>query len=544
LNWKKIETKVKSLQEEIVIARVNEDFKELYRLQWLLIQSLEARALAVRKVITNKGGKTAGVDDEVWKSGEDYWNAIQKLGEIIQKPSEYQAKPLRRVYIPKGNTGEMRPLGIPTILDRAMQAVYHFAVDPVVEAQSDPNSYGFRKNRSTHDAITAIRSLLDKKTHSKWILEVDIVKCFDQISHEFLMKNTSIIHKNVLEQWLKAGVMEEMNYFDTTEGTPQGGIISPVLCNIALNGLESEVKKAFPLKKGISPGVHLIRYADDMIITGRTEEMLTRAQKIVTDFLKIRGLKLNEKNTKKTNIKEGFDFLGFNVRRMQRTWKFNSEDEQETVLIIKPSEKGIKKFKDSVRRITQRNKPFMSIIKEINPIIRGWVEHKRISYHSQATFIKLDHWIYMKMMYWIKKQNPGAYIKILNKHLVATSSRRWNWGLTAQRTIVNMAETAIIALRPLKLDKNPYLSTDFDYFHKRKERIIESKFRAVIIKKYNHKCPHCEETLNNGEPIEFHHIIPKSSGGKYTIENIQPLHRVCHAQITYRFNQQRQKGKS
>jgi len=200
---------------------------------------------------------------------------------------------------------------------------------------------------------------------------VDIAKCFDKISHEFLIENTPMIHKMVLVQWLKSGVMEEMNYFDTTEGTPQGGIISPVLCNIALNGIESEVKKAFPLKKGISPGVHLIRYADDMVITGRTEEMLKKAKEIVINFLKIRGLQLNEKKTKTTNIRDGFDFLGFNVKRMERRPKFNGMDDQNTVLVIKPSEKGVNKFKDSIRRIITRTKPFLGIMKEINPIIRG-----------------------------------------------------------------------------------------------------------------------------------------------------------------------------
>lgn len=185
--------------------------------------------------------------------------------------------------------------------------------------------------------------------------------------------------------------MEEMNHLDTTEGTPQGGIISPVLCNIALNGLELEVKSAFPLKKGISPGVHLIRYADDMIITGRTEEMLIKARKIIETFLAKRGLQLNEKKTRVTNIRDGFDFLGFNVKRMVRRTKFNGVDDQDTVLVIKPSIKGIDKFKTSARKIITRNQPFLRIIKEINPMIRGWVEHKRISYHSQAEFIKLDH---------------------------------------------------------------------------------------------------------------------------------------------------------
>lgn len=166
--------------------------------------------------------------------------------------------------------------------------------------------------------------------------------------------------------------MVERNYIETTEGTPQGGIISPVLCNIALNGLEEEVKKAFPMKRGITPGVHLIRYADDMVITGRTEGMLYEAKDIVREFLKVRGLELNEKKTKLTHIKEGFDFLGFNIRRRKRLLTHNGVDhEQDTILIVKPSVKGIDKFKDRVKQIITRYKPFLSIIKEINPVIRG-----------------------------------------------------------------------------------------------------------------------------------------------------------------------------
>jgi RNA-directed DNA polymerase len=203
------------------------------------------------------------------------------------------------------------------MIDRAVQALYHLGVDPVVETKSDPNSFGFRKNRSTQDAITAIRSLLDKKTHPQWILKADISKCFDKISHDFLIENTPICHKVVLEQWLKSGVMEELNYMETEEGTPQGGIISPTLCNIALNGIENLIKKANPSKKGKSPGVHVIRYADDMIITGKTQDIAIKNKNILAEFLAERGLQLNEKKTLITHIKEGFDFLGFNIRRMK-----------------------------------------------------------------------------------------------------------------------------------------------------------------------------------------------------------------------------------
>lgn len=205
------------------------------------------------------------------------------------------------------------------------------------------------------------------------------------------MRNTPICHKMILKQWLKSGIMEELNYINTDEGTPQGGIMSPTLCNVALNGIEDVIKKANPLKKGISPGVHVIRYADDMIITSKTREIAMKNKGILGKFLIERGLELNENKTLVTHIKTGFDFLGFNIRRMTWNPKFNQDTDQETVLVIKPSSKGVKKLMKSISKIITMNKPLVKIIAEANPVLRGWGEHKRISYHSQETFIKIDH---------------------------------------------------------------------------------------------------------------------------------------------------------
>nr|YP_010716003.1 hypothetical protein P2Y88_mgp07 [Paraisaria gracilioides]WDE74401.1 hypothetical protein [Paraisaria gracilioides] len=532
INWKKVEAVVKELQEKIVIATLKENIKEVYSLQWKLLNSFEAKALAIRKVITNKGGKTAGTDGKTWKSPQDYWNAIQTLTEIVRKPAEYHAQPLRRVWIPKAKSKELRPLGIPTMIDRAVQAIYHLGVDPVVEVNSDPSSFGFRKYRSTQDAITAIRSLLDKKNHPQWILEADISKCFDRISHEFLLKHTPICHKMVLKQWLKSGVMDQLNYIDTKEGTPQGGIISPTLCNIALNGIEKDIKNANPLKQGISPGVHVIRYADDMIITGKSQEIVLRNKEILSEFLKERGLQLNENKTLVTHIKTGFDFLGFNIRRMKWNPRMNSVSDQDTVLIIKPSTKGIRKLKDTVNKIIVMNKPIRKIISELNPVLRGWGEHKRISYHTQEVFITIDHWIYQKMKKW-SYWHKGSLRKTVFKYMIQTNTRKWNWGVSLREKLINLGEIPIIIMRPLKLDKNPYLRENLEYYEKRRAKLIEAKFRQLVYKLFKQKCPICNESLHNEEQVELHHINPRKSGGKYSLENIVPLHELCHKQVTH-----------
>jgi len=532
IDWRKAEKELKDLQEKIVIATNNGKYKEMYKLQRELINSFSCRALAVRKVVTNTGVRAAGVDKIVWKGPKDYWQAINRLKEIVGKPNEYKCQPFRRVYVPKVNSKEMRPLGIPTLIDRTVQAIYYFAIDPVVETKSDLNSYGFRKGRSTHDAITALRNHLDKKNHPHWILEADISKCFDKISHNFLLEHTPICHKNVLKEWLKCGVMEELKYMDTDTGTPQGGVISPLLGNIALNGIENLIKDNNPLKEGISSGVHIIRYADDMVITGKNKEIILKNKQILANFLKERGLELNEKKTLITHIKNGFDLLGFNIRRYKYNPRLNKVTDQETVLVIKPSRKGINKLKMNICNVISKDKPIERIISDINPILRGWGEHKRISYHSQEVFITLDHYIFNKMIHWLKRHKGSKRRKISN-YLIRTETRKWNWGKSAKLKILNLGEIPIISVKPLKLDINPYLTENIEYFNKRRERLINAKFRKAIYKKFNHLCPECGESLYNGELIELHHVIPQKIGGKYSIKNIQPLHQICHQKVSH-----------
>lgn len=533
IDWKKTIKEVESKQEKIVIAASRKEMRDVYRLQRELVLSESAIMLAIRKVIGNKGGKTAGVDKIIWKGGEQYYNAVRQLQKIVQNPRKYKAQPLRRVEIPKPGSKDKRKLGIPTMMDRAVQAVYHMAVDPVVESSSDKNSFGFRKNRSTHDAVSYARTRLDKKTSPNWILEADISKCFDKINHEFLMKYTPIVDKCILRQWLESGVMNGGVFEETTEGTPQGGIISPTLCNIALNGLENTVKSIWPQKNGINSGVNIIRYADDIIVTGKNQTILKAVKEKIEEFLLKRGLALNQKKTRITNIQKGIDLLGFHLKRYPFRARLNNYNGQDTVLVVKPSNKGIQKLKEKIKESTNdQNRPLERIIRDLNPILRGWAEHKRISYHSQETFITLDHFIWTRMIRWAKRKSEGSKRMAINKWIVRSATRKWNWS-AGKSTLINLAEIPIIKLSLLKLDKNPYLMADKEYFIKRKQGLITSKFHAAIYKKQKNLCPICDESLFNGEKIEMHHLKPQSKGGLYKLENCQALHRTCHVKVTH-----------
>jgi len=542
IDWKSVNKFVEEIQEEIVKAELTNDINKVYKLQRKLVTTIAGRALAIRRVVTNQGGKTGGVDDEVWKTPEQRFRAIEELGKITREPKKYKAKPVRRVYIPKPGTSEKRPLGIPTMMDRAVQAVYHLAVDPVVECRSDPNSYGFRKYRSTQDAITTLRSLLDKKVSPEWIFETDVAKCFDRIDHPFLMKNTPICDKNVLEQWLKSGIQIGKVLEYSTEGTPQGGVISPMLCNVTLNGMEERIRTEFFRRKveketGLRPKVNVIRYADDIVITGSSPDILKRVRNTLEEFLKERGLHLKEAKTRTIKADEGFEFLGYHIQRYEHDPKLNkvsSYKQQDSVLVVKPTKKGIQRVKDKIRAMIQYNKPIEAIIRDLNPILRGWAEYYRISYHSQEGFISLGHFVYKKMWNWARKKHVDKTAKeIVQMYIQPGKSHKWTWGRSLTETLINLSEVTTWVLRPLKLDLNPYILTNKEYFETRRRGRIAAKFRAAIYRKYNHVCPVCEDSLHNGEPIELHHIRPVKDGGKYTMENIQPLHRICHQKVTH-----------
>ncbi len=267
IDWTQNERNVRRLQARIVKATQAGRWNKVKALQRLLTCSFSGKALAVKRVTDNQGKRTSGVDVKIWNTPASNHKAIGTL-----RRHGYQPQPLRRVYIPKAN-GKMRPLGIPTMQDRAMQALHLLAVLPVAENTADKNSYGFRPGRSTADAIGQSFLMLSRKNSATWVLEGDIRGCFDNISHEWILRHIPA-DKEVLRKWLKAGFMENRVLFPTEAGTPQGGVISPTLANLTLDGLEPLLKEKFSATRKPSPKVNLVRYADDFIITGATKDVL------------------------------------------------------------------------------------------------------------------------------------------------------------------------------------------------------------------------------------------------------------------------------
>ena len=358
IDWKHVNQTVRGIQIRIAKATKEENWRKVKALQRFLTRSFCGRALAVRRVTENQGRRTPGVDRALWSTPEAKWAAIGQL-----KRRGYRALPLRRVRIPKAN-GKERLLGIPTMKDRAMQALYLFALQPVSETRADRDSYGFRPDRSTADDIMQCYMLLRKQDSPQWVLEADTKGCFDHIDHQWLIDNVPM-DKLVLRKWLKAGVVDMGRVWKTEEGTPQGGIISPTLANMALDGIEALLAQHFGAKgskKLRQYKVGLVRYADDFIITGSSKELLENEVKpLIEEFLAIRGLSLSVEKTQVTHIDHGFDFLGWTVR------KYTGK------LLIKPSRKNTKAFLTKCRDVINANKSArqVNLIRMLNPIILG-----------------------------------------------------------------------------------------------------------------------------------------------------------------------------
>lgn len=467
LNWPKIVAHVRQLQMRIAKAFQSGKHRKAKALQWILTHSFYAKLLAVRKVVTNQGGKTPGVDGVIWNTPLQKINAALSL-----KRRGYQTKPLKRIYIPKKQKGKFRPLSIPVMICRGQQALHLLSLEPIAEILADKNAYGFRPLRSTADAIAQCFNVLAKKTSAQYILEGDIRSCFDEISHQFLMANAPM-EKEILKKWLAAGYIERKKRFPTESGVPQGGVISPTLLTITLSGLEKAVKAlARPGDK-----INVVTYADDFIITGATKELLIQKVKpTVEKFLSERGLILSQEKTKITHINEGFDFLGMNIR------KYGDK------LIIRPAKSNVKRFLAEIRetikaRATCRTEELIAVL---NPKIRGWANYYR-HVCSKRTFTYADHNIFQAVWRWAVRRHPKKGKRwVKSKYFRQDKLRDWIFSVKvnnqpSQPSYIDLTSASRIPIvRHIKIKSEaiPYDSAYHDYLEKlivKRKIVTESK---------------------------------------------------------------------
>ena len=495
IDWKKCEAQVKKLQERIVKARKEGRHGKVQSLQWTLTHSFAAKAIAVKRVTTNEGKKTPGVDGVLWFTDKAKYEAVLDL-----KRNGYKPQPLRRVFIKKAN-GKLRPLGIPTMKDRAMQALYLLALEPLAEMTADPHSYGFRKERCCQDAIQQCHTVLSHGYSPQWVLEGDIKGCFDHISHEWLLANIPT-DKKVLKKWLKCGVIFKGELYRTEEGTMQGGIISPTLANMTLDGIQPILAQKYRrYSKGgklYSPMVNLVRYADDFIITSAEKEVLEREIKpMLVEFLAERGLELSEEKTVITHIDDGFDFLGFNIRKFKG------------VLLTQPSKKCVKKFLDGIRYTIDSNKSCRQeiLIRLLNPKITGWANYYRCG-ASSKTFQRVDDQIFRKLWQWAKRRHPKKGKRwIADKYFHFYKTRRWRFLVESEKNgrkdifpLKLAFETKILRHKKIKSEANPFDAEWKEYFEERMtyKMLLSLKGRKSLLYMWNkqeRKCPLC------GQPI-------------------------------------------
>ncbi len=489
--------RVRKLQIRIAKAVQKREVNKAKKLGRILTRSIYAKILSVWKVINNKGGRTPGVDKVVWTKETDLFEVAKTL-----KQRGYHPLPLRRIYILKRN-GKKRPLGIPTMKDRAMQALHLLALEPVAETVGDKFSYGFRKYRSCRDAIKYLYTCLSRKNSATWVLEADIRGCFDNINHDWLLKHIPI-DKQILRKWLKCGFIENNQHHPTTAGTPQGGIISPALMNLTLDGLGALIKKKYPIWRNYLK-VNFVRYADDFVITAVSKELIeTEIIPLVTEFLAERGLTLSSEKTKITHITEGFDFLSQNTRKYPNGKLFQM-----------PSDKAVCEIKHKLRDTVFKNlnaKP-NELILQLNSILRGWTNyHKHIV--SKEIFKTIDYYLWRLLGKWCKRRHANKPWKwIRAKYFTASeeacsfaSVTRSKKGNTVRiNKIFRAGRVPIIRHTIIDSTKNCYLKTDEQYFINRRrtlqQKSLKTKQNCIILKKIK-ETQHELLTLWNVEPVE------------------------------------------
>ncbi len=523
INWAACYRRIRSLQRRIVQAVQAGAWRKVKRLTYLLVHSFAARAIAVKRVTENTGKKTPGVDGEVWNTPDQKAQAIERIGQW----QGYRPLPLRRLYLPKKN-GRQRPLSIPAMSDRARQAVYLQALQPSAETTADPNSYGFRPKRRCADAIDQCFKVLRQQTSASWILEGDIEGFFDNISFSWLETHIPM-NKRVLGSWLRSGYSERGQLFPTTSGVPQGGLCSPVISNMVLDGLEAVVHG--------SPGqrrkhhLHYIRWADDFIVTASSREVLEHTVRPrIETFLAERGVRLSPTKTRITPLTAGVEFLGQTIR------KFARPHGKPAKLQITPSKASLQAVKAKIKALGHHARTPMELIDTLTPVLRGWANYHR-HVICGSTFARLDSFVWHRTYRWANRRH-------------ANKTGRWStdryfphqpgeaWRFTDPRTGRQLlrVQRTITPQRHLKVraTANPFDPAWAAYFEHRDRQMTQqaaSPFRATVLRQQQGLCPNCRQGIQEEEALDLHHRDGNHLNNH--LSNLLFLHPNCHRQHHY-----------
>jgi|JI61114BRNA_FD_contig_101_193406_length_4991_multi_4_in_0_out_0_1 RNA-directed DNA polymerase len=572
INWRSAYSWLKIEQEKLIEAYEKKDKNLIIKIQVSILKDFRTTAIAVRRVATNKGSNTPGVDGKVLKTAKDRTELAKAVHKIMLNPSTYKPDAVKRVWVSKDNDGR-RPLGIPTTIDRAVQAVYLEVVDPIVEINSCENSYGFRKFRNAKDAVLSLRGKLIHPKASEWVLSADISKCFDKISHEFLLRHVPLhrkVDRNIIMKMLKAKVIDQRDVFESENGTPQGGILSPVLANIALNGLEKTIKeKAAEVVKSVlgrrgNPKVHVVRYADDFIILAPSKKMLLVLMPAIENFLSKRGLQISKDKSSLFNIWENeIQFLGFSFKkkafnyrtRVEIVWEKRKTKSKSRIEILPLKEKQ-KLFKKKVKDIVKSHTDISTLIITLSQYLRGWANYFNATSTSAEHVRKCHRYVLKLCCQKVGKIYPKLALKerksrFFPKHKFYQNgryvTRAWVFSSSTklERPSNNFAKVRLYNLDSvmapgkaiIKTGMNAYLSKDKLQLNKNVTLVASSSVEKIAARQ-GFICPGCGQNLGNGEQIEIHHSpnlkdwqLSQSQKGNKKNVKLFALHRLCHRKI-------------